>query len=156
MYFKLLLLLPPDLPQSDDADEQRRYKKAVSSYLKRLAVVIMGLSAAVALAVTPIGFARASDIETKIEEALKPIRAEQKQTADALTALKNVQDRDSKRLALSLSNAIASEMRFLQSKRCKEVDANERDRLYREIDRKQEEYSELRGISYNVPRCSEL
>lgn len=156
MPFKLLLLLPPDLPQSDDPEEQKAYKKAVSSYLKRLALAIMTISAAITLAATPIGFARASEVTDKIEEAVKPVRDEQAKINTALIQLKSVQERDSRRLAMSLSNALASEMRFLQSKRCKEPDVNERDRLYREIDRKQEEYSELRGISYNVPRCSEL
>jgi len=135
---KFLFIYPPPLPQSDDVEEQRKYRRAMHSWTARMSILAFAGALAITVAVSPYGFARAADFRAEIK------------------AIKETQDRDSKRLALSLSNGVASEIRFLQAKRCKEVDSAERDRLIRETDRKQDEYRELRGEFYRVPRCEDL
>lgn len=136
---KFLLIFPPALPQSDDAEEQRKYRRAMHSWTARMSILAFAGALLAAAAMSPYGFARAGDVKAQIAE------------------IKTIQDRDSKRLALSLSNGIASELRFLMAKRCKETNnSEERDRLIRESDRKQDEYKELRGEYYRVPRCEDL
>lgn len=109
-----------------------------------------------AWALSPIGFARAGDMQAKIDEALKPLQEQQKALATEVAAVKATQAKDSRRLAVSLSNGVASEIRTIRLKICKGLPEEDRDRSWREIGRLQDEYSELRGAPYNVPPCGEL
>lgn len=153
---KFPLVLPPPLPQSEDAEEQRRYRRALSNWQIRISFIVAAGVLAAGWAVTPYGFARADDIRAKVDEAVKPVTAQVNALAAEVTQLKNIQQRDSERLTLVLANGVASELRFLKSKHCKESDSQERDRLIREMDRKQDEYNSLRGFFYNVPTCGDL
>ena len=144
------------MPQSDDPIELRKYYRAVSRYHFNVTSIVATLVVTIAWALSPVGFVRANTLQDRIEASVAPLKAEQAQLNAALKELKDVQARDSRRLATSLANGVASEIRFLQSKRCKEVDAEERDRLQREIERKLDEYTELRGSSYQLLRCGEL
>lgn len=146
---RLLFFRPPDLPQADDPLEQRRYRAKLAMWQTRIAVAVTVLCIGVAVAITPLGFARASDIQSKIDAAVKPL--EQK-----VANIEAIQARDSKRLATSLANGIASEIRFIQSKRCKLLDPAERESMWREIERKQEEYTELLGHKYEMLKCEDL
>lgn len=95
------------------------------------------------------GFALAGETEKKIDTAVQPIKkelGEQRQILNSITRQLNDQ----------LANSVATEIRLLISKRCKEPDHNERDRLWREKDRKQDEYQAMRGQRYTEPSCSDL
>lgn len=151
-----MFVRPPDLPQSEDVDEQRKYRRALSSYNYRMAVCVYSLAIGAAWAVTPYGFVKAETLEKRIAEVVSPVKDEQKELKLALADLKVIQTRDSSRLSTSLSNGIASEIRYLLAKRCKETNAFERDTLWREIERKQDEYKELRGEKYALMTCAEL
>jgi hypothetical protein len=94
------------------------------------------------------GFARASDVDKKIATALEPIVHEQKEQKTLLTVV-------SRKLTEQLANAVASEIRYLYAKKCAEQNPVERDRLQREIDRKQSEYIELKDERYQY-NCGDV
>lgn len=98
-----------------------------------------------AWALSPIGLARAGDVEAKIE-LIK----------EDFAQIKIIQARDSRRLASVLANGIASEMRALALKRCQITDSRERESINKEIGLKQEEYKEYKDENYTIPTCSEL
>lgn len=87
------------------------------------------------------GFAKAEDAERKIEKAIEPVMAEQAEQRALLTNLTDT-------IADQLASGIASEIRYLYAKKCKEEDYRERDRLQGEIDRKQHEYFKYRKTRY--------
>lgn len=153
---RLLFLRPPDLPQDDSDAEHKKYRLRMARWSTKVAVVMGVFVVAVAWALSPIGFARAGDMQSKIDEALKPLQQQQTELKAQVAEVKAIQARDSKRLAVSLSNGVASEIRSLRLKICKGLPNEDRDRYWREISRLQDEYSELRGASYNVPSCGEL
>lgn len=95
------------------------------------------------LAVTGIGggFAKADEIDKKIEKATKPLAA-QIEAQNRLVAIIGEQVSD------QVANSVATEIRYLVGKKCKETDVTERDRLQREIDRKQAEYRKIRSEWY--------
>lgn len=91
------------------------------------------------------GFARADSldkmVDRKIEAATKPL-------AEKVGAQSAILQGISQRFTDQVANSTASEIRYLIGKRCKEVDSAERDRLQREIDRKQAEFYELKKHRY--------
>ena len=93
-------------------------------------------------------YARASDVDKKITAAIEPIVTEQKEQRRVLTVV-------SKQLTEQLANAVASEIRYLYAKKCKEENPTERDRLQREIDRKQREHIELKSERYQY-NCGDV
>lgn len=131
---KLLLIYPPPLPQSNDEQEQKRYRRAMHRWTVNVSAAIAIIVALISISLSPFGFALRAD----------------------LTEVRTVQLRDSTRLAISLSNGVASELRFLQYKRCKETNYYERERIWREITRKQDEYKDYRAEFYLIPSCVEL
>jgi hypothetical protein len=84
------------------------------------------------------GFAHADNVDQKIKTAVEPIVAEQAAQRDLIKGLTTL-------LNEQLANGIATEIRYLVGKRCVEKDPFERDRIQREIDRKQEEWKRFRG-----------
>jgi hypothetical protein len=87
------------------------------------------------------GFARAADVDKKIAEAIEPIAKEQREQRTVLNTV-------SRKLTEQLANSVASEIRYLYAKRCPEQNPAERERLQREIERKQTEYVELKNERY--------
>jgi hypothetical protein len=154
---RLLFLRPPDLPQDDSDAEHKRYRKALAHWSTKVVMVMAVFAVAGAWALSPIGFARAGDLEDKINTAIEPLQKQQDNLKTQLNQVQNLQARDSRRLSLSLANGIASEIRFLLSKSCKEKDGDERERLYREISKKTDEYEEFKGVPFGAwPKCGEL
>jgi len=153
---KFLLVYPPTPPQSDDKDEQRLYRIALHRWTFKVSLAVLTFGVVGSWAFTPWGFARADDIKAKVDEAIAPITAEVAQVKKQLTDINSQVEVNSRRLSLALANGIASELRFIQAKRCKEQSPAERDRLIAESDRKQDEYRELRGEYYRIPRCEDL
>lgn len=94
------------------------------------------------------GFAKADDTDNKIAKAVEPIRAEQKKQGKQITDLTDV-------ISDQIVNNIASEIRLLYAKRCKETDYQERDRLQREIDNRQRDYRKYRENKYEFS-CNDL
>jgi hypothetical protein len=142
---RLFLLRPPIPPQSDDPVEIRRYHADAAKWHFKVACLIAVLIIAGAWALTPAGFARAGEVKQEIQNVKNEVES-----------IKNLQKVDSSRLAKALSNTVAADIRFLQAKRCKETNQNERERLWNEIELKQDEYLELRSTRYEVPSCSEI
>lgn len=95
------------------------------------------------------GFALADEVDQKIASALEPVVTEQREQRTVLETL-------SRQLTDQLANSVASEIRYLVGKRCKEREGSEeRERLQREIDRKQIEYESYRKQRY-VFNCSDI
>lgn len=96
------------------------------------------------------GFARADDVEKRIEEAIRPVFEQQKRQGDTLLALRGL-------LNEQLASTAATEIRYLVAKRCPETDPYERERIQREIERKQDEYKRFRDRDerYNFG-CSDV
>lgn len=94
------------------------------------------------------GFAKADDTDSKIAKAVEPIRAEQKRQGDQLATLTDV-------ISDQIVSNIASEIRLLYAKRCKETDFQERDRLQDEIDKRQRDYRKYRQNKYEFS-CNDL
>lgn len=92
--------------------------------------------------------ARADEVDKKIRQAIEPIREEMSEQRTILNAV-------AAQLSETLAENKAAEIRHLVSRRCKETNANERDRINREIDRKQDEYAKLRGKRYEI-RCEDV
>lgn len=95
------------------------------------------------------GFARASDMDEKIAAATRPIA---EQVAKQSQAVKNLTDIVNEQLA----NSVAAEIRRLTGNRCKEPSPSERERLIREIERKQDEYYAIKDRYYTSPGCADL
>lgn len=95
------------------------------------------------------GFARADAVDKKIAAAVQPIKQEM---AEQRTILNEV----SQQLQDTLAENKASEIRHLVSRRCKETNTEERNRIIREIDRKQEEYKRLRKGERYAITCEEV
>jgi len=155
---RLLFLRPPPLPQTEDEEEQRKYRAKVAAYHYKLSMVMLALIVFTGWALSPLGLARAQNVKPQIQEALAPVEAEVQQLKTILAQVTTNQELNAKRLTRSLSNSVASEMRFMQAKRCKlsNAEEQERERLWNEIERKQDEYQELRNERYNLPNCAEL
>lgn len=94
------------------------------------------------------GFARATDLPAKIEEATKPIKQQIGEQQRLLERLSN-------QVTQSLAEGKAGELRFLRSKWCKESDAAEISRLSTELDRKEKEYRNLTDETY-VTTCASV
>lgn len=84
---------------------------------------------------------RADEVDQKIATAIAPVVQEQKEQRLVLETL-------SRQLNEQLANGVASEIRYLVGRKCGEQNSDERDRLQREIDRKQGEYVTLRKERY--------
>lgn len=76
------------------------------------------------------GWARAAEIEEKIQPLERKVAA----VSDQVGSL--------------VANSLASEIRYMVARKCKEPDPIEKDRLQREIDRKQYEYRDIRKEFY--------
>lgn len=94
------------------------------------------------------GFAYADEVDKKIATAIEPIAREQKEQRGVLETL-------SRQVNDQLANSVASEIRYLVGRKCNEQNDTERDRLQREIDRKQGEYAGLRKERYAFG-CADL
>lgn len=94
------------------------------------------------------GFAYADEVDKKIATAIEPIAKEQKEQRGVLETL-------SRQVNEQLANSVASEIRYLVGRKCGEQNAVERDRLQREIDRKQDEYVALGKERYAFV-CADL
>lgn len=92
---------------------------------------------------------RADEVDKKISTAIEPIK---KEMAEQRTILNDV----SRQLTESLAESKATEIRHLVSRRCKETDVNERNRIIRELDRKQDEYKKLKGGEKYTVSCEEV
>lgn len=101
----------------------------------------------------PRGFARAGDIdkkiETVVESKLAPVVKEQKEQRALLDKVSNL-------LTDQLSATVAAQIRLNISKRCKTTDFNEREELAREKDRLQGQYKSYAGEYYREPSCADL
>lgn len=91
---------------------------------------------------------RADEVDKKIETAIAPVVKEQKEQRTVLETL-------SRQVNDQLANSVASEIRYFVGRKCTEQNGTERDRLQREIDRKQAEYVTLRNERY-VFGCADL
>lgn len=150
-------LRPPIPPLTDDVIEHRKYMKAVSKYHLNISLSIFALIGVAAWASSPVGFARSSIVEAKIEEKLTPVKKDLNELQGQTKQVSEAQAANAKLLRASLGNSVASEIRFFQSKVClPKIDMHEKETFMREIDRKQNEYRELIGNEYSVPGCNRL
>jgi hypothetical protein len=123
--------------------------KTVNRWRWNVAMTLLVLSALVAWAYGPKGFAGDALVDQKIADAQRPLMEAQKKTNDKV-------DRMSTLLMNQLANSKAAEIRLNISKRCKSNSIPERDYLAAEKDRLQEEYISLKGVRYVEPTCAEL
>lgn len=150
------LLRPPEPPVSTDPKEQALYLGRLHRYHFVVTSVVMALVVTSVWAVSPFGFARITIVDSMVAQQLQPMKAKQIEVEGVIRRMDDLQQRDSRRLALSLSNTLASDMRLLQARRCKETKLEEKDRYQREIDNKQNEFYELRQSNYQLQGCKDL
>lgn len=94
------------------------------------------------------GFAKADDVRNMIQKETVPLAA----AIGKLSLELNQQIELNKRRE---ARALESDIRHLASKLCVATQGD-RDRLYHEVDAKQEDYETLRGRRYAVPACADL
>lgn len=88
------------------------------------------------------GFALASDVETKVSAAVKPLEQKVDQLSQIITR--------------QLLESTAAQIRDAERRKCRATGDAERDRLQSEIDRLQDDYHRMRGSAYSVPDCRGL
>lgn len=94
-------------------------------------------------------FARAGDVEKRIEESSKEVLTKlsaQEYALKSTTELLNKQ----------LASSVAAQIRSQAVRRCKAKTSADREAANREIDRLQEEYAEYRKTPYSLPNCEDL
>jgi hypothetical protein len=150
------MLQPPTPPTSSDPKDWREYLGSVSRYHFVVSLAVLSLLIGALWAMSPMGFARAGNIDERINAALVPIKAKQEEVEGVIHRIDDLQKRDSLRLAVSLGNSVSADIRLIVAKRCQERDPGERERLWREIEKRQDEYKIYREQSYPLPSCAEL
>lgn len=128
--------------------------KSVNRWRWNVALTLIVLVTGAGFAVSPKGFALASEVEKtidkKIEDKIAPVVKEQQEQRVVLNRMSDL-------LLNQLMQAKAAEIRLTVSKRCKAQTFEERDRLNGEKDRLQREYAALNnGVKYDEPGCGEL
>lgn len=88
------------------------------------------------------GFALASDVESKVSAAVKPLEQKVDQLSQIITR--------------QLLESTAAQIRDAERRKCRATSDGERDRLQNEIDRLQDDYNRMRGSAYPVPDCRGL
>lgn len=94
---------------------------------------------------SPWGYAKASEVDDKIST----LRGE-------MAAQSAITNKLAGQVTTALGEWKATEIRSVASKLCRESMLAERDKLNIEIDRKQEEYKNLKGERYQIPGCDRL
>lgn len=95
------------------------------------------------------GFARADEIDGKIQSAVEPIRTQLGQITVQLARGEEVQKR-------ILQGQIAAQLRDLNRLRCSTSDEHMRSRMERDIEEAEQEYRTLTGERYPLPACKDL
>ena len=102
------------------------------------------------------GFARADEVDDKVQAAVEPIRSEVGQVS------RKVGDIDSRMVRVESQNTrilkgqIATELRELNKIKCTSTDDHQRARLDVVIEERQEEYAKLGHDRYPLPPCRDL
>lgn len=95
------------------------------------------------------GFAKADEVDSKIQSAVEPIRAQLGQITVQLSRGEEVQKR-------ILQGQIAAQLRDLNRLRCSTSDEHMRMRMERDIEDAEQEYKTLTGERYPLPACKDL
>lgn len=97
-----------------------------------------------------VGFARANDVDDKIQAAVEPVRAQ----LGAITTQLAAQDEVLRNIRI---DQLATKLRELKRACCLSGgDPEVRHRMEEEIERAQRNYRELTGERYPLPECREL
>lgn len=95
------------------------------------------------------GFVFAQDVDSKIQSAVEPIRAQ----LGAITTQLATQEAIQKRI---LAGQLAAQARDLHRLKCATTDDYTRARMERDIEDAQQEYRTLTGERYPLPACKDL
>lgn len=95
------------------------------------------------------GFARASDVDDKIEAAIDPIH---KQLTEIDVKLSRSEDTQK----LILQGQLTAQIRDLHRLKCTTTDDYTRSRMERDIEDAQQKYRALSGERYPMPACKDL
>lgn len=95
------------------------------------------------------GFVFAQDVDSKIQSAVEPIRAQLGQITTQLAKQEDIQRR-------ILMSQLAAQLRDLNRLRCSTSDATMRARMERDIEEAEQEYKVLSGERYPLPACKDL
>jgi hypothetical protein len=96
------------------------------------------------------------DVVEKVKEASKPIRDDMNTIKDEQKVQGDKIDDLLRKLNEQIASTTAAQMRLMKGKRCRSIDAVEREWLQREIDRLQDDYLAIKATPYNVPACGDL
>lgn len=129
----------------------------MKTWYRNVALTLMLGAILCGWALSPWGFAYAGDVKEQINKALEPIVTAQNTQATAQIEQAKLLNKVSDQLNSQLANAAASEIRYLVAKRCQSgLSEQEKERVRKEIDTKQEEYSGYKkGEKYNYG-CADL
>lgn len=92
------------------------------------------------------GFAFADDVDKKIKGEVESMRTQMSDQSKVL-------ERVVKSVDMQIANSVASDLRLMWGKLCAEKNSNERDRLWGEIEKRQDEYFDIKGRRYTLPDC---
>lgn len=95
------------------------------------------------------GFARANEVDDKINDKLQPIYGQLGAITSQLSESQKVQNR-------ILQSQIAAQLRDLHRLKCSTQDDDVRSRMERDIEEAQQEYRVLSGERYPLPACKDL
>lgn len=96
-----------------------------------------------------VGFVVADEVDTKVQAAVEPIRAQLGQITTQLSKQEAIQQR-------ILMSQLAAQLRDLNRLRCSTSDQTMRTRMERDIEDAEQEYKALSGERYPLPACKDL
>ncbi len=117
--------------------------------------VLWGVGALSAFGVS--GFAKAQDVDRKIQEAVGPIKEQLEDIrSNELVALKTKLENGERMQKRILAAQISSQLRDLNRLRCSTKDTTVRSRMEQDIEQAEQEYRQLTGERYPLPACKDL
>jgi hypothetical protein len=153
---------PPELAEGSTPEARARHRNAINRYRWNVSMCVLALMAFCVWTLTDWGFARASEVDQRVQRALAPLQSEITNIQDAQTKQgaqldkqNEILTRLSQQLKDQLITATGSQIRLLIGKRCKELDAQERERTNNEIEKLQLAYKAQTGDRLQI-RCDEL
>ena len=155
------LVIPPescpfdfiDVEEGPLRDEFHKARRANRAWRWKIAGAIMALGGFGIWVVFMSTYTRASEVDRKIAEALKPIQEEVSQIKILIQTATQTNTTMTKAIIEQLATREADTICRTISRQQKETDPNERRRLRNEADEAQDRYKEYKNEYYPEARC---
>lgn len=155
-------LRPPEPPGGSSPETCAKYRRSVNRWRWNVCLSLLGIFIFLVWAFAG-GFARAGDVDQRVQKAIEPLKLEITTIKDAqakqgaqLDAQNRILQKLSDQLAEQLIASTASQIRLLIGERCREPAGSlKRERLNRELEKLQRTYRDQTGADLRI-RCDEL